>query len=110
MVMPAGNAAHIEAQVASGLGISASQERRNLLVLLSGGDPTLVALPARRARHRRRRRWPGGPAQPGGQPLPGPSHLANRLVGILHGCLSHHTLYDENQAWHTPDDKLTIAA
>jgi len=36
--------------------------------------------------------------------------LANRLVGILHGCLSHHTLYDENQAWHTPDDKLTIAA
>jgi hypothetical protein len=28
----------------------------------------------------------------GGQPLPGPSHLANRLVGILHGCLSHHTL------------------
>jgi Transposase/Transposase IS116/IS110/IS902 family len=36
--------------------------------------------------------------------------LANRLVGILHGCLSHHTLYDENQAWHTPDDKLTVAA
>ena len=36
--------------------------------------------------------------------------LANRLVGILHGCLSHHTLYDESQAWHTPDDKLTIAA
>jgi Transposase/Transposase IS116/IS110/IS902 family len=36
--------------------------------------------------------------------------LANRLVGILHGCLSHHTLYDENRAWHTPDDKLTIAA
>jgi hypothetical protein len=36
--------------------------------------------------------------------------LANRLVGILHGCLSHHTLYDENQAWHIPDDKLTIAA
>jgi len=35
---------------------------------------------------------------------------ANRLVGILHGCLSHHTLYEENQAWHTPDDKLTIAA
>ena len=35
--------------------------------------------------------------------------LANRLVGILHGCLSHHTLYDENQAWHTPNDQLTIA-
>ena len=26
--------------------------------------------------------------------------LANRLVGILHGCLSHHTLYDEATAWH----------
>ena len=25
--------------------------------------------------------------------------LANRLVGILHGCLRHHTLYNELQAW-----------
>jgi hypothetical protein len=25
--------------------------------------------------------------------------LANRLVGILHGCLRHHTLYDETHAW-----------
>ena len=25
--------------------------------------------------------------------------LANRLVGILHGCLTHHTLYDEHHAW-----------
>ena len=25
--------------------------------------------------------------------------LANRLVGILHGCLAHHTTYDENTAW-----------
>jgi transposase len=25
--------------------------------------------------------------------------VANRLVGILHGCLRHHTLYDENIAW-----------
>ena len=25
--------------------------------------------------------------------------LANRLVGILHGCLAHHTPYDENTAW-----------
>jgi hypothetical protein len=25
--------------------------------------------------------------------------LANRLVGILHGCLRHHTLYNETQAW-----------
>ena len=25
--------------------------------------------------------------------------LANRLVSILHGCLEHHSLYDENVAW-----------
>jgi transposase len=25
--------------------------------------------------------------------------LGNRLVGILHGCLSHHKTYDENTAW-----------
>jgi hypothetical protein len=25
--------------------------------------------------------------------------LANRLVGILHGCLRHHTTYDEATAW-----------
>ena len=25
--------------------------------------------------------------------------LANRLVGILHGCLNHHTPYDEHTAW-----------
>src|SRR5918999_185233 len=30
--------------------------------------------------------------------------VANRLVGILHGCLRTHTLYDENQAWHTTND------
>lgn len=32
--------------------------------------------------------------------------LANRLVGILHGCLEHHTLYDEALAWaHQPSVK-----
>jgi transposase len=25
--------------------------------------------------------------------------LANRLVGVLHGCLKHHTPYDEHTAW-----------
>ena len=25
--------------------------------------------------------------------------LANRLVGILHGCLKHQTPYDEHTAW-----------
>ena len=27
--------------------------------------------------------------------------VANRLVGILHGCLRTHTLYDEHLAWHS---------
>jgi hypothetical protein len=25
--------------------------------------------------------------------------LGNRLVGILHGCLRHHTHYDDHTAW-----------
>lgn len=33
--------------------------------------------------------------------------LANRLVGILHGCLKHRTLYDENLAW---GHRMTLAA
>ncbi len=37
--------------------------------------------------------------------------LANRLVGILHGCLRTHTLYDENRAWHTGHaEPITVAA
>ena len=36
--------------------------------------------------------------------------LANRLVGILHGCLRTHTLYDEHHAWHSEPDKLSPAA
>jgi hypothetical protein len=35
--------------------------------------------------------------------------LANRLVGILHGCLKTHTLYDENRAWHTTEP-IAVAA
>lgn len=31
--------------------------------------------------------------------------LANRLVGILHGCLKTHTPYDEATAWPTPTNK-----
>jgi len=33
--------------------------------------------------------------------------LANRLVGILHGCLRHHTIYDEHTAW---AHRLNLAA
>ena len=36
--------------------------------------------------------------------------LANRLVGILHGCLRHHTHYDENRAWHSGEEELSPAA
>lgn len=35
--------------------------------------------------------------------------LANRLVGILHGCLRHHTRYDEATAWHTGVDEAAAA-
>jgi hypothetical protein len=37
--------------------------------------------------------------------------LGNRLVGILHGCLTHHATYDETIAWgHRPDNDLASAA
>jgi len=37
--------------------------------------------------------------------------LGNRLVGILHGCLAHHTAYDETIAWgHRPECQLPAAA
>ena len=36
--------------------------------------------------------------------------LGNRLVGILHGCLEHHSLYDEPIAWGHRDNKLPQAA
>ncbi len=36
--------------------------------------------------------------------------LANRLVGILHGCLKHHTPYDEDKAWQHHTDKIPRAA
>jgi transposase len=36
--------------------------------------------------------------------------VANRLVGILHGCLRDHTLYDENRAWHTGHPEPITAA
>ena len=36
--------------------------------------------------------------------------LANRWVGILHGCLRHHMPYDETTAWSHRDDNLAQAA
>lgn len=36
--------------------------------------------------------------------------LGNRLVGILHGCLNHHELYDETIAWGHRQTKITQAA
>ena len=36
--------------------------------------------------------------------------LANRLVGILHGCLRHHQPYDETTAWPSTEPQPAIAA
>jgi transposase len=36
--------------------------------------------------------------------------LSNRLVGILHGCLRHHTSYDEAIAWHAKSSSQEAAA
>ncbi|MFI6171167.1 IS110 family transposase, partial [Nocardia sp. NPDC051052] len=37
--------------------------------------------------------------------------LGNRLVGILHGCLHHHTHYNEQTAWaHRQNTQTTHAA
>jgi hypothetical protein len=37
--------------------------------------------------------------------------LGNRLVGILHGCLTHHVAYDEMLAWaHRSENELAFAA
>ncbi|MGO8863112.1 MAG: IS110 family transposase [Acidimicrobiales bacterium] len=37
--------------------------------------------------------------------------LGNRLVGILHGCLTHHVTYDESIAWgHRPENEFARAA
>jgi transposase len=36
--------------------------------------------------------------------------LANRLVGILHGCLRHHTSYNETTAWHLKSEQMNAAA
>jgi hypothetical protein len=36
--------------------------------------------------------------------------LANRLVGILHGCLTHHTTYNGNVAWPEAESAETRAA
>lgn len=36
--------------------------------------------------------------------------LANRLVGILHGCLRHHQPYDETTAWASQVSSTSIAA
>ncbi len=36
--------------------------------------------------------------------------LGNRLVGILHGCLGHHALYDEHTAWGHRQARVPAAA
>lgn len=41
------------------------------------------------------------PAEPAAPPTTRHYAVANRLVGIRHGCLRNHALYDEQTAWHT---------
>jgi hypothetical protein len=37
--------------------------------------------------------------------------LGNRLVGILHGCMAHHSIYSETTAWaHRTSPEITQAA
>jgi transposase len=36
--------------------------------------------------------------------------VANRLVGILHGCLRHQSLYDEGIAWANRDESSLLAS
>lgn len=96
-----------------------SRSRKNY----SGMSPVTKASGTKRlvlARHARNRRLsdalyqqafaaltgsPGARAHYDRQRTRGASHhqalrtLANRLVGVLHGCLTHHTPYDQTTAW-----------
>jgi hypothetical protein len=71
-----------------------------------------------------RRERLAAPRRPTPRPAPGPAqracgtghraalrHLANRLTGILHGCLKTRTLYDETTAWpQTAGQQIKTAA
>jgi transposase len=93
----------------------------------SGTRRMVLARPARNRRLANALYWqafaalsssPGARAYYDAQRARGVTHhqalraLSNRLVGILHGCLRHHTGYDEAIAWHTDstapgDSRLT---
>jgi transposase len=90
----------------------------------SGTRRTVLARPARNRRLADALYWqafaaltasPGARAYYDAQRARGATHhqalraLANRLVGILHGCLRHHSRYDEATAWHI-DRSETVAA
>ncbi len=57
---------------------------------------------------------PGAPAFMTNSPVRDIGHndalrrLSNRLVGVLHGCLRHHTTYDEATAWSTPGSRSQL--
>jgi len=86
----------------------------------SGTRRVVLARPARNRRLANTLYWqafaalsssPGARAYYDTQRARGATHhqalraLANRLVGVLHGCLRPHTGYDEATAWHTTADK-----
>jgi transposase len=91
----------------------------------SGLRRVVLARPARNRRLANALYWqafaalsssPGARAYYDAQRARGASHhqalrsLSNRLVGILHGCLRHHTGYDEAIAWHTGSTSREAAA
>jgi transposase len=86
----------------------------------SGLRRVVLARPARNRRLANALYWqafaalsgsPGARAHYDAQRARGATHhqalraLANRLVGILHGCLRHHAHYDEAIAWHAQLDQ-----
>ena len=91
----------------------------------SGTRRMVLARPARNRRLANALYWqafaalsssPGARAHYDTQRARGATHhqalrsLSNRLVGILHGCLRHHTGYDEAIAWHTDSTAQETAA
>jgi transposase len=71
--------------------------------LLAQAFAALNASPGARAYYDRQRAR-------GADHNPALRQLANRLVGILHGCLKTRTLYDEATAWSHHTEKLATAA
>jgi transposase len=80
------------------------KNKRLLDPLLAQAQSALIASPGARAYYDQQRAR-------GASHFSALRQLANRLVGILHGCLKHGTLYSETTAWshHQQDQPLAAA-